>query len=163
MQGVRHKTPHAVFTLLFLGFLFALSGHARASGMLERAAVPWQQAFDLDGDGKKDKVNVAYTGGAHCCYRFSVDLSSTGQSHHLPFELDGGYVGGLDLSRPSHFGIRGTDGSIPEIVMEISTYNGAPVPLPAQWRHRYGIDTHYVAIGFAEGKLRIRDWPRDID
>ncbi len=163
MQGVLLKTPYGLIALLFSSFLFSLSPGAQASGMLEAAAVPWQQAFDLDGDGKKDRVNVSYTGGSHCCYRFSVDLSSTGQSHLLPFELDGGYTGGLDLSRPARFGIRGTDGSIPEIVMEISTYNGAPVPLPAEWRQRYGIDTHYVAIGFASGKLRVRDWPRDID
>lgn len=119
----------------------------------------WTHAFDFDGDGERDAVEVEYTGGAHCCYRVAVYLSSTQKVHHVPFLVDGGYVGGLDLSRPERFSIQETDGALPEIIMEIATYNGEPQPLPKEWVQRYGIRTHRIAVGFAHGCLRVRDWP----
>jgi hypothetical protein len=124
------------------------------------APVPWNQAFDLDGDGKNDIVQVDFSGGAHCCYRFEVHLTSTGEIHRLPFQLDGGYVGGLDLSQPERFDIRRTDDTLPKLVMEIETYNGESVPLPEEWQQLYGITTHYIAVGFVNGRLQVRDWPR---
>jgi hypothetical protein len=121
--------------------------------------VPWTHAFDFDGDGVNDTVEVTFTGGAHCCYRLAVRLTSTGARHRLPFQLDGGYVGGLDLSQPRRFYIRRTDGDLPELLMQIETYNGKPEPLPDVWRQQYGIRTHYVAVGFVRGQPRVRDWP----
>lgn len=132
---------------------------AVASGGVFAQAPPWTQAFDFDGDKVCDVITVEYTGGAHCCYRLAVRLSSTRKTHHLPFLLDGGYVGGLDLSQPSRFAIRHTDGALPEMLMEIETYNGTPLPLPTAWKQHYGINTHFIAVGFAHGELRVRDWP----
>ena len=112
----------------------------------------------MDGDAKNDEILVSSTGGAHCCYRIAVRVSSTGEEYKLPFQLDGGYVGGLNLSQPARFDVRKTDGALPEIVMTIETYNGEPEPLPKQWTATYGIRTHRVAVGFPDGKLRVRDW-----
>lgn len=120
----------------------------------------WSRAFDLDGDGKIDWIEVKYSGGAHCCYRLTVHLTSSGKVYKLPFQLDGGYLGGLDLSRPNHFDIRKTDGLLPEMVMEIETDNAKPQELPKEWKRQYEITTHYVAVEFPNGRLRIRDWPR---
>jgi hypothetical protein len=122
-------------------------------------AIPWTHTFDLDGDGANDEIEVSFSGGAHCCYRLSVYLSSTGEAHPLPFELDGGYIGGLDLSRPEQFEIRKTDGTLPELVMRVGIYNGELQPIPQIWTEQYGVRTHRVAVGFTGGRLRIRDWP----
>lgn len=124
------------------------------------AQVPWTRAFDLDGDGRNDEIEVRFTGGAHCCYRIGVRLTSTGQVIALPFDIDGGYVGGLDLSRPEHFDVRRTEGPLPELVMEIETYDGVPGRIDPAWRRKYGISTNHVAIGFAGGKLKARDLRR---
>ncbi|MEM7675698.1 MAG: hypothetical protein AAF449_06805 [Myxococcota bacterium] len=126
------------------------------------STAPWTERFDFDGDGINDYVDVAYTGGAHCCYRLSVRLSTTGVREDLPFELDGGYWGGLDLSRPKRFDVRKTDGVLPELIMTIEVYNGRPSPLPNRLTEKYGIRTHRVAVGFPKGRLRIRDWPDEI-
>jgi hypothetical protein len=124
------------------------------------AEVDWKHAYDFDGDGINDTVEVTFTGGAHCCYRLAVRLTSNGVTHRLPFQLDGGYVGGLDLSQPRRFDIRSTDGNLPELLMEIETYDGKPAPIPDAWQRQYGFRTHYVAVGFAHGQLHVRDWPR---
>jgi hypothetical protein len=123
------------------------------------ARVAWQSAFDLDGDGRDDTIHVDFSGGAHCCYRVSVTLTSMGATIHVPFQLDGGYVGGLDLSQLDHFDVRTIEGPLPEIVMEIETYNGKGRPLPEEWKQRYGISTHRISLGFSGGKLRVRDVP----
>lgn len=122
--------------------------------------VPWTRSFDFDGDGLKDEVQVSFSGGAHCCYRLSVRLKGSGEVHRLPFQIDGGYLGGLDLSRPKQFDIRRTDGALPELVMEIEHYNGIANPLPETWTAQYGFRTHHIAVGFPEGRLRVRDWPQ---
>jgi hypothetical protein len=121
--------------------------------------VHWQSAFDLDGDGSNDTIHIDFSEGAHCCYRISVTLTSTGATTKLPFELDGGYAYGLDLGRPDHFDVRKIDAPLPEIVMEIETYNGEENPLPKEWKKRYGFSTHHIAVGFPGGKLRVRDVP----
>jgi hypothetical protein len=118
----------------------------------------WTHAFDFDGDDEKDSVEVEYTGGAHCCYRLTVHLTSTHQRHRLPFLLDGGYVGGLDLSQPKRFTIQKNEAELPEMLMEIATYNGVAQPLPGAWKERYDIHTHHIAVGFAQGRLSVRDW-----
>jgi hypothetical protein len=127
-------------------------------GCMAAAPVPpWQNAYDLDGDGKRDRILVEFSGGAHCCYRIGVSLSSNAKTVMLPFQLDGGYVGGLDLSQPDHFTIRTSDGGLPELIMEIETYNGKPMAFDPTWRRRYGIRTHRIAVCFAGGRIRIRD------
>ncbi len=140
-----------------IGFMALQSGPSNANG--PSAVTPWTHSFDLDGDGQDDIIEVEYTGGAHCCYRLKVHLSSNRDTHKLPFQLDGGYIGGLDLSRPERFDIRITDGRLPELVMEIETYNGEPQPIPADWTQRFSITTHRIAVGFSGGALRVRDWP----
>ena len=121
--------------------------------------VDWRSAFDLDGDGRNDTIHSTFSDGAHCCYRISVTLTRTGATIELPFELDGGYVGGLSLDRPDHFDVRRIEAALPEIVMEIETYSGEPRPLPEGWKQRYGFSTHHIAVSFPEGKLRVRDVP----
>lgn len=123
------------------------------------ASLHWTRAFDFDGDHRNDDVAVSFSGGAHCCYGLVVRLTSTGEAHRLPFQLDGGYVGGLDLSRPDRFDIRETDGGLPEIVMVIESYNGVLRPIPKAWTDQYGFRTNRIAVGFPGGQLRIRDWP----
>jgi hypothetical protein len=142
---------HAFHCLLILCFV-------QGTATFSHEVLLWTHAFDFDGDGENDVVEVEYTGGAHCCYRLAVYLSSTNHTHRLPFLLDGGYVGGLDLSRPEHFSIRYNKGSLPEILMEIATYNGDPQPLPKEWIQNYGINTHHIAVGFEQGRISVRDW-----
>lgn len=132
--------------------VLALAG-ALAAGS---TGLPWTHSYDFDGDGKNDRVEPEHTGGAHCCYRITVHLTSTGKPHRLPFRLDGGYVGGLDLSQPDRFNIVQTEGSLPELVMEIETYNGEPRPLPRSWKRRYGVTSHRIAVSFPCGRPRAR-------
>jgi hypothetical protein len=125
-------------------------------------APDWREAHDFDGDGQRDTVIDEFTGGGHCCYRLGVALSSTQKTVSLPFEMDGGYVGGLDLSQPDQFTIRTPDGALPELIMEIETYNGRPEPLNPAWKRRYGFKTHRVAVCFPGGKVRVRDYVPDL-
>jgi hypothetical protein len=77
--------------------------------------------FDIDGDGEKDKIEYCFSGGAHCCYKISVLLSKNKKRYDYPFEMDGGYVGGLDLSQTNHFFIKDYDKyGLPEIFMKIT-------------------------------------------
>lgn len=122
----------------------------------------WRVAYDFDGDGQKDRVVSSFSGGAHCCYRVGVALSSTGETVRLPFQMDGGYVGGLNLTQPHRFSIRTPEGALPELVMQIETYNGRPQPLNPAWVRRYGIRTHRVAVCFPAGKIHVRDFVPDL-
>src|SRR5262249_12477070 len=81
----------------------------------------WHDAYDLDGDGQRDRIQYEFSGGAHCCYQVGVTLSSNGKTVMVPFRFDGGYVGGLDLSQPNRFTVRTTDHGLPELIMEIET------------------------------------------
>jgi len=121
------------------------------------AALPWYARFDFDGDGRNDEIDSEYTRGGHCCYRFSVRLT-TGGEMSLPFFMDGGYVGTEDLlSNPHQLAIRISDAGVAEMWMEIETYNGEPRPLDPEWISRWGFSSHRVVIGFLGGKLTIRD------
>jgi hypothetical protein len=119
--------------------------------------IPWTQAYDFDGDNKNDTTEVTFTGGAHCCYRLAVRLSASGTTQRLPFELDGGYVGGLDLSQPHRFSIRTSPSGAPELILQIATYNGVPQALPPDWTKRYGIRSHRIGVSFVHGQMRVRD------
>ncbi len=118
----------------------------------------WRHAYDLDGDLMPDDIVYEFSGGAHCCYRVGASLSSTGKTLMLPFQMDGGYVAGLDLGQPQQFAIRVPDGGLPEILMEIESYNGTPAPLDHSLTSRFGIRTHRVAVCFADGEISVRDF-----
>jgi hypothetical protein len=123
----------------------------------------WEHAYDLDGDGKNDEIVSEFTGGAHCCYHVGAALSSTGTTIMLPFEMDGGYVGGAALiSQPSQFAVRTRVGSLPEIVYQIATYDGIEQPLDPAWTKRWKIHSHRVTLCFAGGTLRVRDEVPDL-
>jgi hypothetical protein len=124
--------------------------------------VSWQDAFDLDGDGTNDRIVSEFTGGGHCCYRIGATLSSTGKTTIFPFEMDGGYPLGLDLSRADQLTVRTRAGSLPEIVYQIATYNGEPEPLDPAWTRRWQIRTHRVALCFAGGQPQARDDAPDL-
>ena len=110
---------------------------------------------DLDGDGRLDRIDLSFTGGAHCCYRVAVHLSSTGADIALPFQLDGGGPGPRDtLDVGDHDGDGASD-----LRMTIETYNGERLPIPRRWKRRYGIRTHTILVSFRRGRLRVRDWP----
>jgi hypothetical protein len=111
---------------------------------------------DLDGDSRVDRIELAFTGGAHCCYRLTVHLTSTGADVAFPFQLDGGGPGPRDtLEVSDHDG----DG-VSDLLLTIETYNGERLPIPRRWTRRYGIRTHTVLVTFARGRPRVRDWPR---
>ncbi len=119
----------------------------------------WRVRFDFDGDGRKDEVVTAFSGGAHCCYTIGVRLARDGRLRRLPFELDGGYVRGLDLSRPEHFNIADYDGDRrPELCMVIQTYNGRPTPIARAWRRRFGVQFNRVLVSFVRGRTDVRDY-----
>jgi hypothetical protein len=46
----------------------------------------------------------------------------------LPFELDGGYPGGLDLSQPERFAVTTAPLGAARLVIEVATYGGEPQP-----------------------------------
>jgi hypothetical protein len=120
----------------------------------------WTTQFDFDGDGNRDTVQYSYSGGAHCCYTIAVELSGSGFVYNFPFEMDGGYEYGLDLSKPGHFNIRDYDNDgLPEIFMEINTYNGEKYPLPDEWIQEYGIKTNYIIIEYENKEMTVRDSP----
>lgn len=65
----------------------------------------WQQSYDFDEDQKIDSIFYTYSGGAHCCYTLSIKLSSNQERTEIPYLIEGGYLGGLDLSQPDNFNI----------------------------------------------------------
>jgi hypothetical protein len=121
----------------------------------------WRTAYDWDGDGEKDRVESRFSGGAHCCYRVGVSLSSKKEkTTWVPFEMDGGYVYPEDLpDNPRQFSVGRTPDGLPEMRMLIATYNGERLSLPRSWRARYRIRSHYVGISFPNGNVRVRDLP----
>lgn len=146
--------------------LLAAAGPARADATAPAidpaARLPWQERFDLDGDGRRDRIEVSFSGGAHCCYTLAVWLSSTGKRLNIPFEMDGGYPFGLDLSRKHHFNVFvQTGGGEPDetvLNMEILTYGGRRLePIPRAWRRRWGVDSHHIAVHLRGGKMRVEN------
>jgi hypothetical protein len=120
-------------------------------------AKDWRRAFDFDGDGVADTVDSRFTGGAHCCYFLTVRLSS-GKVFEVPFEMDGGYVFGLDLSRPGNFDIRVVDGRA-RLFMYIARYTYTEYPIPKKWKRQYGFTSHHVIVSFAKDRMTVRDDP----
>ncbi|MBN8702234.1 MAG: hypothetical protein J0M08_04165 [Bacteroidetes bacterium] len=119
----------------------------------------WLDSFDLDGDSINDHIYFDFSGGAHCCYKINIVLSSDKTERKFPFEMDGGYIGGVDSSQPNQFDIRDIDSDgLPEIVMQIETYNGQRHTIPAKWKNKYGIKSNRIVIEFSEGQLKTRDY-----
>lgn len=123
----------------------------------DAAARPSEEVFDLDGDGRPDRVEMAFSGGAHCCYSATVHLTGSRRPVPLPFWFDGG---SFPLANPRFkiFTQRG-GGEPPETVLnlEIATYNGVPQPIPRAWRERYGVRSHHIAVHLRGGRLRVEN------
>ncbi len=115
---------------------------------------------DFDGDGISDHLSFSYSGGAHCCYKMSLKLSSKKDTIKYPFEMDGGYGFGIvDGSQHDQFNIDDYDqDGLPEIFMGISTYNGEKYPIDQKWTYEYGIKTNYIIFDFHEGKVILSDY-----
>lgn len=117
----------------------------------------WQERYDFTGDGVKDRIEVSYSGGGHCCYTVAMVDGKSGGRVELPFELDGGYPSGMDLSQPERFAIEeAREGRPARLVLEVATYNGEPERLPADG-FGLGVTSHRVAVTFAEGKPRVEN------
>lgn len=77
----------------------------------------WRYRYDFDQDNQMDTINYTYSGGAHCCYQLSINLSSLKQEIEIPYEIEGGYIV-FDLSKPDNFNILDIDkDGRPEIVI----------------------------------------------
>ncbi|UPT69999.1 MAG: hypothetical protein M0D53_12770 [Flavobacterium sp. JAD_PAG50586_2] len=123
------------------------------------ASVNWLESFDLDGDGKSDKIYFDYTKGAHCCYKINITLSSDGKVRKFPFEMDGGYIADVDDSQPEQFSIGNIDkDALPEITMRIQTYNGEASPIPSAWKKQYGITGNKIVLEYVGKEIRVRDY-----
>ncbi len=119
----------------------------------------WLDSFDFDGDGIKDRLDFNYTGGGHCCYKISIVLSSDKKVRKYPFEMDGGYIAGVDNSQPEQFDIKDIDhDGLPEIIMQIQTYNDDSETIDATWNRIYGITSNYIVIEYENGRLMTRDF-----
>lgn len=47
----------------------------------------WLDSFDIDGDKINDHIDFDFSGGAHCCYKISIKLSSDSVEKKFPFEM----------------------------------------------------------------------------
>ena len=120
-------------------------------------ATDWTRRFDFDGDRQPDVVDVRFSGGGHCCYTLAVHLTKTNSVVEIPFELDGGYVGGLSLDQPERFDVVvGPDG-IATLRMQIATYGGRADDIPADWRRNFGITSHNIEVDLRDGRIHARD------
>lgn len=118
----------------------------------------WRNGFDLDGDSLKDQISFSFSEGAHCCYKIFVTLSTTKKTVSYPFEMDGGYIAGVDNSQPEQFNISNIDEDpLPEITMKIQSYNGELSKIPKEWQKEYGIKTNFIVIQFQNGRLEVSD------
>ena len=94
------------------------------------ASIAYRQNRDLDGDGLDDEIYFEFNGGAHCCYYMSLELSSKDSLLSYPFEMDGGYLLGVEDNSSDSFQIRDFDNDgLPEIYMEIHAFNDEISPL----------------------------------
>jgi hypothetical protein len=123
------------------------------------ASIAYRQYRDLDGDGIDDEIYFEFTGGAHCCYYMSLELSSKDSLLSYPFEMDGGYRLGVEDNSPGQFQIKDFDNDgLPEIYMEIHAYNGEASPLEIEWTRDYGIITSHIIFDYIDGVMEVRDY-----
>lgn len=121
----------------------------------------WLNSFDLDGDNINDKISFTFSEGAHCCYKIFITLSTDKKEQSFPFEMDGGYISGVDNSWPDQFNISNIDSdSLPEITMKIQSYNWELSPIPKKWQKKYGIKTNFIVFQYEKGKLTVSDQKR---
>lgn len=115
---------------------------------------------DFDGDNKSDYIYFSYSGGAHCCYRMNLKLSSKKDTIHYPFEMDGGYSFGIvDGSQTNQFEIKDFDkDGLPEIFMCISSYNGETFKIDPKWTEEFGIKTNRILFDFHDRAVRLSDY-----
>jgi hypothetical protein len=118
----------AAGALLALASCVARPGVPRGEPANASGGSGWQERYDLDGDGVRDRIEVGSTGGAHCCYTLAIVSGRTGVRTALTFELDGGYPGGLDLSQPERFAVTTAPLGAARLVIEVATYGGEPQP-----------------------------------
>jgi hypothetical protein len=150
----RTLRPFGFFLLFFLLPFPALS-QDRTEGKEERS---YLSSHDLDGDSIPDRVSFAFTGGAHCCYKPHIFLSKDSIERSFPFRMDGGYVGGIDGSKPEQFRIEDLDGdSIAEVYMRIEVYNDRQRDIPEDWTRKYGITKNRIYFDHDRDSLRVLD------
>ncbi len=138
---------------------YSASSQSRDYVLLASSQKSWQELYDFDGDKKADQIRASFSGGAHCCYRISINSSSLNRVIDFPFEMDGGYVGGLDLSNPNNFYVKDFDNDgRPELYMRINSYNGRAGDIPEEWQKRYGITSNQILIDFANGGFVVSDF-----
>lgn len=118
------------------------------------------QNRDIDGDKISDDIIFDYSGGAHCCYKMSIYLSSKDSTYSYPFQMDGGYEFGIvDGSQPQQFRVDDLDrDGLPEIFMVISTYNGEVYEIEEEWTMTYGFKTNYIVFDYYKGDIVIKEY-----
>lgn len=118
----------------------------------------WLHGFDLDGDKINDDISFRFSGGAHCCYKMMITLSSDKKRQEFPFEMDGGYIRGIDNSQPEKFNISNIDSDpLPEITMRIESYNEESSQITEKWQKEYGIKTNYIIVQYEKGEMKVSD------
>lgn len=156
-----HVWVACLFVLSILIHTNTQSAHAiitKSIHMSDSVEINWLNAFDLDGDGANDNIFFDFSGGAHCCYKIHIALSSDDKVRSFPFEMDGGYLIGVDNSNPSQLDIQDIDNDgRPEILMRIQTYNEKAYPIPLRWKLRYGLKTNNIVFEYENGKIRVMD------
>lgn len=141
-----------MFILLSLIFLY-LESNPMARSNEEQ----WQTSFDFDGDKKRDTIEYKFTGGGHCCYQVSIQLTSVKNKIKIPFDIDGSYVV-FNLSQPNIFFIKDYDcDGLPDIFMNIYSYNGMDAEIPGKIKKKYGIKTNRIIVGFKNGTIKYSD------
>lgn len=141
--------------LLFL--LLPLTAFSQGSTEISEER-SYLSSHDLDGDSVPDRVSFAFTGGAHCCYKPHIFLSKDSIERSFPFRMDGGYVGGIDGSKPDQFRIEDLDGdSIAEVYMRIEVYNDRQRDIPEDWTRKYGITKNRIYFDHDRDSLRVLD------
>jgi antitoxin component YwqK of YwqJK toxin-antitoxin module len=104
---------------------------------------------DLDGDDINDTITFDYSGGADCCYTMNIRLSCDSIVRKFPFEMDGGYLFGVDNTQPNQFRIvEGGRYRSPYVYMKIANYNNLTRKKRREWKKTYGIKTDQVQLYF---------------
>ncbi|NOQ24881.1 MAG: hypothetical protein GQ564_05910 [Bacteroidales bacterium] len=92
------------FLVFFLIFLFTDCKRLKINENKDL----WYQNYDFDNDNKIDTITYLYSGGAHCCYKIGIKLSSLKEEIKVPYFIEGGYIV-FDLSQQDNFNIYDID------------------------------------------------------
>lgn len=154
------KTP--LYLALFIGICvisYRLIAFYQKEHMQPTQVKNWLDSFDIEGDGSSDHIYFDYTAGGHCCYKINIKLSSEKEIYHFPFLMDGGYIFGVDSGQPNQFYIKDIDqDGLPEILMQIETYNAKEEKINSDFTKEYGIKTNRIVIQYAMGKIQVSDY-----